>query len=39
MHREIQTLGSKLKSLEALNSVLMIKEEIEKGRELVQNVE
>ncbi len=39
MHREIQTLGSKFKSVKSLNSILLIKEEIEKGRELIQNVE
>ncbi|MBC8384157.1 MAG: YicC family protein [Candidatus Cloacimonetes bacterium] len=39
MHREINTLGSKFNSIKIFNDVIVIKEEIEKCRELVQNVE
>lgn len=39
MLREINTIGSKFNSTNAFNDVLTIKEEIEKCRELVQNVE
>ncbi|MCF7858088.1 MAG: YicC family protein [Candidatus Cloacimonetes bacterium] len=38
MHREINTIGSKFNSTEVLNDVIFIKEEIEKCREIVQNV-
>ncbi len=39
MQREITTIGSKYNSAEIFSSVLIIKEEIEKCRELIQNVE
>jgi len=39
MLREINTIGSKFNSTGAFDDVLTIKEEIEKCRELVQNVE
>ena len=39
MLREINTIGSKFTSTNAFDDVLTIKEEIEKCRELVQNVE
>lgn len=39
MNREINTLGSKFNYLESYDHVLTIKEEIEKCREIVQNVE
>lgn len=39
IHREIQTIGSKFNSVKVFPHVLLIKEEIEKCREIVQNVE
>jgi len=39
MHREINTIGSKFNSNKVFSQVLAIKEEIEKCREQVQNVE
>lgn len=39
LHREIQTTGAKLSGVKVFPSILLIKEEIEKCRELVQNVE
>lgn len=39
MHREVQTIGAKFNSVQVFPSILQIKEEIEKCRELVQNVE
>jgi len=39
MHREINTIGSKYNSKKIFSEILIIKEEIEKCRELVQNVE
>jgi len=39
MHREIQTLSSKFNNITVFPSILAIKEEIEKCRELIQNVE
>ncbi len=39
LHREIQTLSAKVKIIDVLPHVLIIKEEIEKCRELIQNVE
>lgn len=39
MHREINTIGSKFNSVESYDYILQIKEEIEKCREIVQNVE
>ena len=39
MHREINTIGSKYNSKTIFSEILTIKEEIEKCRELVQNVE
>ncbi len=39
MQREIQTLSSKFNNVEVFSSILAIKEEIEKCRELIQNVE
>jgi uncharacterized protein (TIGR00255 family) len=39
MHREINTIGSKFNSSNVFSQVLTIKEEIEKCREMVQNVE
>ncbi|MCF7921014.1 MAG: DUF1732 domain-containing protein [Candidatus Cloacimonetes bacterium] len=38
MHREINTIGSKFNENEIFDDILLIKEEIEKCRELVQNV-
>lgn len=38
MQREANTLGSKYSTVESFSSILMIKEEIEKCREIVQNV-
>jgi uncharacterized protein (TIGR00255 family) len=38
MHREINTIGSKFGSSEAFEHIIIIKEEIEKCREMVQNV-
>ncbi len=38
MQREVNTLGSKYSTVESFSSILMIKEEIEKCREIVQNV-
>ncbi len=39
MQREINTIGSKFTSIKVFNSIISIKEEIEKCREIVQNVE
>jgi len=39
MQREIQTLSSKFNNVQVFPSILAIKEEIEKCRELIQNVE
>ncbi|KQC07612.1 MAG: hypothetical protein APR54_05890 [Candidatus Cloacimonas sp. SDB] len=39
MNREINTVGSKFNYLESYDHILSIKEEIEKCREIVQNVE
>lgn len=39
MHREINTVGSKFNYSESFNYILSIKTEIEKCREIVQNVE
>lgn len=39
MHREINTIGSKFNTKESYDQILTIKEEIEKCREIVQNVE
>jgi len=39
MHREVNTIGSKTGKLEITNDVLAMKEEIEKLREQVQNLE
>jgi uncharacterized protein (TIGR00255 family) len=39
MLREVNTIGSKFTSIRAFDDVLIIKEEIEKCREIVQNVE
>lgn len=39
MHREINTIGSKFNIKESFDSILIIKEEIEKCREIVQNVQ
>ena len=39
MHREINTIGSKYNSKTIFSQILIIKEDIEKCRELVQNVE
>ncbi|PID27687.1 MAG: YicC family protein [Candidatus Cloacimonadota bacterium] len=39
MHREVNTVGSKFNFSEVFSDVLRIKEEIEKCREMVQNVE
>ncbi|MBM4403771.1 MAG: YicC family protein [Candidatus Cloacimonetes bacterium] len=38
MQREANTLGSKYSTVESFSSILIIKEEIEKCREIVQNV-
>ncbi len=38
MQREVNTLGSKYSTVESFSSILIIKEEIEKCREIVQNV-
>jgi uncharacterized protein (TIGR00255 family) len=38
MHREANTLGSKYSNQLSFNNVLLIKEEIEKCREIIQNV-
>ncbi len=38
MHREINTIGSKFNSTKVFNDIILIKEEIEKCREIVQNV-
>jgi uncharacterized protein (TIGR00255 family) len=38
MHREANTLGSKYSNQLSFNNVLLIKEEIEKSREIIQNV-
>jgi len=39
MHREVNTIGSKTGNLEITNQVLCMKEEVEKLREQVQNLE
>jgi uncharacterized protein (TIGR00255 family) len=39
MHREINTIGSKFSNKESYDHILTIKEEIEKCREIIQNVE
>jgi len=39
MHREINTIGSKFNSTKIFDDVIRIKEEIEKCREIIQNVE
>lgn len=39
MHREINTIGSKFTSEDVFDKMILLKEEIEKCRELVQNVE
>jgi uncharacterized protein (TIGR00255 family) len=39
MHREINTIGSKFSTKESYEHILAIKEEIEKCREIIQNVE
>lgn len=39
MHREINTIGSKFCIIDSFDSILKIKEEIEKCREIIQNVE
>jgi len=39
MNREIQTMGSKFNKVAVSHSILTIKEEIERCRELIQNVE
>jgi len=39
MHREIQTIGSKFSNVNVFPSILLIKEEVEKCREIIQNVE
>ncbi|MFA5498348.1 MAG: YicC/YloC family endoribonuclease [Candidatus Cloacimonadia bacterium] len=39
IHREVQTMGSKFNKVAVFNSILSMKEEVEKCRELIQNVE
>ncbi len=39
MHREVNTIGSKTGNLGIIQEVLVMKEEIEKLREQVQNLE
>ncbi|MCF7793754.1 MAG: YicC family protein [Candidatus Cloacimonetes bacterium] len=39
MHREINTIGSKFNYTKVFDDIILIKEEIEKCREIVQNVE
>ncbi len=39
MHREINTIGAKFNTENSFKDILLIKEEIEKCREMVQNVE
>ncbi len=39
MHREINTIGSKFSATAIFDQIIIIKEEIEKCREIVQNVE
>jgi len=39
MHREINTISSKFNSGDVFSEILLIKEEIEKCREMIQNVE
>jgi uncharacterized protein (TIGR00255 family) len=39
MHREINTIGSKFNSTKIFDEILNVKEEIEKCREIIQNVE
>jgi uncharacterized protein (TIGR00255 family) len=39
MHREINTISSKFTATDVFSNILTIKEEIEKCRELIQNVE
>jgi len=38
MHREINTIGSKYNSTKVFDDIILIKEEIEKCREIIQNV-
>lgn len=38
MHRETNTIGSKLNSTKTFDEIILIKEEIEKCREIIQNV-
>ncbi len=38
MHREINTIGSKFNSTKVFDNIILIKEEIEKCREIIQNV-
>ncbi len=38
MHREINTIGSKFNSTKVFDDTILIKEEIEKCREIIQNV-
>ena len=38
MHREINTIGSKFNSTKVFDDIILIKEEIEKCREVIQNV-
>jgi len=38
MHREINTIGSKFNSTKVFDDIIFIKEEIEKCREIIQNV-
>jgi uncharacterized protein (TIGR00255 family) len=38
MHREINTIGSKFNSTKVFDDIILIKEEIEKCREIIQNV-
>ena len=39
MHREINTIGSKFSTNNVFDDIILVKEEIEKCREMVQNVE
>jgi len=38
MHREINTIGSKFNTTKTFDDIILIKEEIEKCREIIQNV-
>jgi len=38
MHREINTIGSKFNSTKIFDDIILVKEEIEKCREIIQNV-